>query len=177
MADGGYSEFSIAHDRMYTLEHLWLQVLDEDKDDGTTSIKIGISEFLMAEYGEVIQAVLARPRDEGEYKIEGDAGLSEDDEIDETPAVSSDGDQIGVDDLLIIVTTKFDGEFDRILINAPFPCMISELNGHVEDNPDLLNEDAYGDGWCIIVKTQSSDFDVDQFLNKDEYIEMLNELP
>ena len=39
MADGGYSEFSIAHDRMYTLEHLWLQVLDEDKDDGTTSIK------------------------------------------------------------------------------------------------------------------------------------------
>ena len=162
---------------MYTLEHLWLQVLDEDKDDGTTSIKIGISEFLMAEYGEVIQAVLARPRDEGEYKIEGDAGLSEDDEIDEIPAVSSDGDQIGVDDLLIIVTTKFDGEFDRILINAPFPCMISELNGHVEDNPDLLNEDAYGDGWCIIVKTQSSDFDVDQFLNKDEYIEMLNELP
>ena len=100
MADGDYSEFSIAHDRMYTLEHLWLQVLDEDKDDGTTSIKIGISEFLMAEYGEVIQAVLARPRDEEEYKIEGDAGLSEDDEIDEIPAVSSDGDQIGVDDLL-----------------------------------------------------------------------------
>ena len=177
MADGDYSEFSIAHDRMYTLEHLWLQVLDEDKEDGTTSIKIGISEFLMAEYGEVMQAVLARPRDEGEYEIEGDAGLSEDDEIDETPAASSDGDQVGVDDLLIIVTTKFDGEFDRILINAPFPCMISELNGHVEDNPDLLNEDAYGDGWCIIVKTQSSDFDVDQFLNKDEYIEMLNELP
>ena len=173
MADGDYSEFSIAHDRMYTLEHLWLQVLDEDKDDGTTSIKIGISEFLMAEYGEVMQAVLARPRDEGEYGIGGDAGLSEG----ETPAASSDGDQVGVDDLLIIVTTKFDGEFDRILINAPFPCMISELNGHVEDNPDLLNEDAYGDGWCIIVKTQSSDFDEDQFLNKDEYIEMLNELP
>ena len=41
MADGDYSEFSIAHDRLYTLEHLWLQVLDEDKDDGTTSIKIG----------------------------------------------------------------------------------------------------------------------------------------
>ena len=35
MADGDYSEFSIAHDRLYTLEHLWLQVLDEDKDDGS----------------------------------------------------------------------------------------------------------------------------------------------
>ncbi len=177
MADGDYSEFSIAHDRLYTLEHLWLQVLDEDKDDGTTSIKIGISEFLMAEYGEVMQTVLARPRDEGEYEIGGDAGLSEDDEVEESTVVSSDGDQVGVDDLMITVTTKYDGEFDRILINAPFPCMISELNGHVEDNPDLLNEDAYGDGWCIIVKTQSNDFDEDQFLNKDEYIEMLNELP
>ena len=94
MADGDYSECSIAHDRLYTLEHLWLQVLDEDKDDGTTSIKIGISEFLMAEYGEVMQTVLARPRDEGEYEIGGDAGLSEDDEVEESTVVSSDGDQV-----------------------------------------------------------------------------------
>ena len=177
MADGDYSEFSIAHDRLYTLEHLWLQVLDEDKDEGTTSIKIGLSEFLMAEYGEVMQAVLARPRDEGEFEMAGGSDLSEDDEAEETPTMSSAGDQVGIDDLMITITTKYDGEFDRILFNAPFPCTISELNGHVEDNPDLLNEDAYGDGWCIIVKTQSDDFDGDQFLNKDEYIEMLNELP
>ena len=63
MADSDYAEFSIAHDRLYTLDHLWMQVLDEDKDEGTTSIKIGLSEFLMAEFGEVIQVVLARPRD------------------------------------------------------------------------------------------------------------------
>ena len=51
MADGDYSEFSIAHDRLYTLEHLWLQVLDEDKVEGSTIIKIGICEFLIAVYG------------------------------------------------------------------------------------------------------------------------------
>jgi len=177
MADGDYSEFSIAHDRLYTLEHLWLQVLDEDKEEGTTSVKVGVSEFVMAEYGEVMQVVLARPRDEGEFEMQGDSGLSEDDDGDDSITLASGGDQVGVDDLMITVTTKYDGEFDRILINAPFPCMISELNGHVEDNPDLVNEDAYGDGWCIIVKTQSIDFDADQYLNKDEYIEMLNELP
>ena len=44
MADSDYAEFSIAHDRLYTLDHLWMQVLDEDKDEGTTSIKIGLSE-------------------------------------------------------------------------------------------------------------------------------------
>ena len=38
MADSDYAEFSIAHDRLYTLDHLWMQVLDEDKDEGTTSI-------------------------------------------------------------------------------------------------------------------------------------------
>ena len=52
-----------------------------------------------------------------------------------------------------------------------------ELNGHVEDNPDIVNEDAYGDAWCIIVKTFTDDFDEDQFMDKDEYLAMLNELP
>ena len=70
MADSDYAEFSIAHDRLYTLDHLWMQVLDEDKEEGTTSIKIGLSEFLMAEFGEVIQIVLARPRDDSDFEID-----------------------------------------------------------------------------------------------------------
>ena len=64
-----------------------------------------------------------------------------------------------------------------MLINAPISCSIVELNGHVEDNPDLANEDAYGDAWCVIVKTFTDDFDEDQFMDKDEYLAMLNELP
>ena len=80
MADSDYAEFSIAHDRLYTLDHLWMQVLDEDKEEGTTSIKIGLSEFLMAEFGEVIQIVLARPRDDSDFEIDADSGLSEDDD-------------------------------------------------------------------------------------------------
>ena len=44
----------------------------------------------------------------------------------------------------------------------------------------MLNDDAYGDGWCVIVqphKDPSEEFNDDQFLNQEEYIEMLNELP
>ena len=29
MSDSDYFEFGVAHDRRYTLEHLWLQLLDE----------------------------------------------------------------------------------------------------------------------------------------------------
>mgnify|MGYP000093944480 CR=1 FL=1 len=65
-------------------------------------------------------------------------------------------------------------EFDKLLINAPFPCKIVSLNGDIEDNPDLVNDDAYADGWCVIV--QPHEFDPDQFLDEHEYIEYLNEV-
>ena len=58
---------------------------------------------------------------------------------------------------------------DRVLINAPFPCKIVELNGDVEDNSDLVNEDAYQDGWCMIVRPH--EWDEDMYLDESEYIE------
>ena len=44
----------------------------------------------------------------------------------------------------------------------------------VEDNPDLVNEEAYGDGWCVMVRPH--EWDEDMFLNEQEYIEYLNEV-
>ena len=165
MSNGDYSEFSIAHDRKYTLEHLWLQALD----DKAESVKIGISEFVRAEYGEIVRAVLTRPEDDSEFKTESDS--DDDDAI----RIMGSGDEVGSEDLLITLTTSFEGEIEPLLINSPFPCKILELNGEVEDNPDLLNDEAYGDGWCVIV--QPHEFDEDQYLDQEEYIEMLNELP
>ena len=165
MVNGDYSEFSIAHDRKYTLEHLWLQALD----DKAESVKIGISEFVRAEYGEIVRAVLTRPEDDSEFKTESES--DDDDAI----TIMGSGDEVGAEDLLITLTTSFEGEIETLLINSPFPCKILELNGEVEDNPDLLNDEAYGDGWCVIV--QPHEFDEDQYLDQEEYIEMLNELP
>ena len=48
MSDGDFFEFSIAHDRRYSLEHLWIQVLDEKKEEDMT-VKIGLSEFIRAD--------------------------------------------------------------------------------------------------------------------------------
>ena len=99
----------------------------------------------------------------------------DDDTDDDAPIMMGSGDEVGMEDLLLTITTSYDGEIETLLFNSPFPCKIVELNGEVEDNPDLLNDDAYGDGWCVIV--QPHDFDEDQFLDQEEYIEMLNELP
>ena len=48
------------------------------------------------------------------------------------------------------------------------------LNGDVEDNPDLVNEEAYQDGWCMIVRPH--EWDADMYLDQSEYIDYLNEL-
>jgi glycine cleavage system H protein len=167
MNGGDYFEFSIAHDRKYTLDHLWLQVLDEKNDE--MSVKIGISEFIRAEYGDIVRVVLTKPEDDSEFQM-GNGGDEDENDDTSTSAPITSGDELDVDDLLITIRTTQ----DRVLINTPFSCKIAELNGDVEENPDLVNEEAYGDGWCMIVKPH--DWDEDMYLNENEYIEYLNEI-
>ena len=166
MSDSDYFEFGIANDRRYTLEHLWLQLLDEK--DGT--VKIGMSEFIRADFGDVVRVILPHPQDTSEFLID-EEGTDDDGEEDQSkPKKPSSGDEIGIGELLVTIRTVS----DRILINSPFPCKVLELNGEVEDNADLANDDAFGDGWFLIVKPH--EFDEDQFLDAGEYIEYLNEL-
>ena len=167
MTGADFFEFSIAHDRKYTLDHLWVQVLEGRNDE--TTVKVGVSEFIRAEYGDIVRVVLTKPEDDSEFQIHNDEDDTEDDD-DLLAGSLSRGDELGGDDLLITIRTTD----DRVLINAPFPCRIIELNGDVEDNPDLVNEEAYGDGWCMIVKPH--DWDEDMHLDEDEYIEYLNEI-
>ena len=167
MNAGEFFEFSIAHDRKYSLDHLWLQLLDDKEEEMT--VKIGISEFIRAEYGDIVRVVLTKPEDDSEFQIEIDD--SDDGDEDDTPRKNpNSGDELDVDDILMTIRTVD----DMLLINAPFPCKILELNGDVEDNPDLVNEEAYGDGWCVMVRPH--EWDEDMFLNEQEYIEYLNEL-
>ena len=51
--------------------------------------------------------------------------------------------------------------------------LVLELNGEVEDSPDMVNTEAYGDGWLMIVRPH--DYDEDHFLSPEEYIEFLAE--
>ena len=131
-----------------------------------------MSEFLRADYGDVVRVILPHPQDTSEFILddEGTAGVRDDGEEGSTPATPSAGDEIGIGELLVTLRTVS----DRVLINSPFPCKVLELNGEVEDNADLANDDAYGDGWFLIVKPH--EFDEDQFLDANEYIEYLNEL-
>ena len=52
-------EFSVAHNRKYSRDHLWYQ----EKDD---RLMIGVSEFLAVEIGEVLRVILPQ----AEYEID-----------------------------------------------------------------------------------------------------------
>lgn len=57
----------------------------------------------------------------------------------------------------------------------PVDGVVVEVNEALEDDPELVNSDAFGDGW--ICKIRPSDMaDLDELLSADEYEKMISEL-
>ena len=134
MVDEGILEFTIAHRRKYSIEHLWYQ----DKDDKVT---VGLSDFLAKDIGEILRVILPHAEDE----------FDEDDEM------------------FSIWTAD-----EKLSFRAPFSGIVSEVNGEVEINPELVNESAYDLGWLIIIEPHHLDMEI--FLEPDEYVEALAEI-
>ena len=156
MAGDDDIEFSVAEDRRYTKEHLWLQVIDREEDeDGNvqTSVKVGVSEYIAAVWGEFIRVTLPNLQE-----LEG----FEDPSDKPSEKKSSFEGELAAEDILVTLRTSD----DVVLVDSPFPCGMFELNGEVEDNPDMVNTEAYGDGWLMIVRPH--DYDEDHFLSTEE---------
>lgn len=51
---------------------------------------------------------------------------------------------------------------------------VVEINPALEDKPDLVNKDPYGDGWMIKIKISDSS-EVDGLLSPEEYKDLLEE--
>ncbi|MGC4128220.1 MAG: glycine cleavage system protein GcvH [Bergeyella sp.] len=54
----------------------------------------------------------------------------------------------------------------------PVSGTITEFNDALEDQPELLNTDPYGDGWIVKVQIQDG-FDVSELLSAEQYQETL----
>jgi len=50
----------------------------------------------------------------------------------------------------------------------PVSGKITEFNGNLEDQPELLNTDPYGEGWIVKVEI-NSDFDASVLLSAEQY--------
>ena len=57
---------------------------------------------------------------------------------------------------------------------APVSGKVLEINGALEDEPELINSDPYGDGW--IIKIECSDLsEIDSLLSLEDYQKQIGE--
>ncbi len=51
---------------------------------------------------------------------------------------------------------------------APISGEVTEVNGALEDRPELVNEDPYGEGWICVIKP-SAECELDQLMDANSY--------
>ena len=56
---------------------------------------------------------------------------------------------------------------------GPVTGKVLEINDVMEDNPDLVNSDVYGEGWIVKI-TCSNVSELDDLLDSEEYKEMID---
>lgn len=56
----------------------------------------------------------------------------------------------------------------------PVSGKITEVNETLMDNPELINDDPYGDGWLVKVDP-ADDTELDELLSAEEYAEFIEE--
>jgi len=56
-------------------------------------------------------------------------------------------------------------------VYAPVAGEVVEVNGDLEDSPELINKDAFGDGWLFKLRVEDES-DVDRLLDSESYEEL-----
>lgn len=59
-------------------------------------------------------------------------------------------------------------------VYAPLSGEVTEVNDDLPDNPELINEDPYGDGWMVKV-TIGDQADLEDLMTADEYRKFIEE--
>jgi len=59
-------------------------------------------------------------------------------------------------------------------VYSPVSGKVVAVNEALSDKPETINEDAYGDGWILVVQPDSLD-EVNELLSPDDYSELLED--
>ena len=58
-------------------------------------------------------------------------------------------------------------------IKSPLNGTVEKVNNSLNDRPELVNEDPYGDGWLIAITTQKLEENIKELLTAKEYFELM----
>ena len=119
---------NIPEDLIYTKEHEWIRVTEENAI-------VGITDFAQSQLGDIIFLELP---DVGDKIIAGEPFG----EIEAVKTVSE--------------------------LYAPVDGTVIEVNNNLEDFPEKVNQDCYGDGWLIKIKLENK-IDKEDLLDHKQY--------
>jgi glycine cleavage system H protein len=129
-------DYNIPDELLYTKEHEYAQVEDEDL------VKVGITDYAQKSLRDIVYVEL--PKKGSEVTSGSEFGS-----IESVKAVSE--------------------------LYAPVSGMIEEVNGELENSPEKVNEDPYGDGWIIKIKASDVEADKAKLLNSKAYAKLVKE--
>jgi glycine cleavage system H protein len=59
-------------------------------------------------------------------------------------------------------------------VYSPVTGKVVEVNAALADKPETINEDAYGDGWILVIEAEEPE-QLNELLGPDDYAELLEE--
>jgi len=59
-------------------------------------------------------------------------------------------------------------------VYAPITGTVTAVNSALTDGPEIINEDAYGEGWLFVVEIEDMD-EVNELLGPDDYAELIED--
>ncbi|MBB5942517.1 glycine cleavage system protein GcvH [Xanthomonas sp. 3307] len=59
-------------------------------------------------------------------------------------------------------------------VYSPLSGKVVEVNAALSDKPETINEDAYGEGWILVLEADDAE-QLNELLSPDEYAELLEE--
>ena len=78
-----------------------------------------------------------------------------------------EGDELDAGDAICVLNTYKSSEE----VYTPVAGTVLEVNGELDDEPELINSSPYEDGW--IIKLKVADMDIGSFLTPEKYRELL----
>jgi len=59
-------------------------------------------------------------------------------------------------------------------VYAPITGTVTAVNSALSDAPEVINEDAYGEGWLFVVEIENQD-EVNELLDPDDYAKLIED--
>lgn len=72
------------------------------------------------------------------------------------------------DEIAVIETIKVD-----TILDSPVSGTVIEVNPKMDDQPEVLNQDPYGEGWMAVIEAEDWQADMENLLDPDAYFKIM----